>query len=98
MWGVASRGLSEYGQEGGLSLTLVRSVGWLSRDDLPERPSQAGPPYPVPGAQCQREVQAEYAWFAACQTPEQLGAAALAYAHPPRGWLVPAWTPVPADR
>ncbi|UWX64796.1 glycoside hydrolase family 38 N-terminal domain-containing protein [Deinococcus rubellus] len=89
VWGVASRGLSEYGQESGLSLTLVRSVGWLSRDDLPERPSQAGPPYPVPGAQCQRIIQAEYAWFAAYQTAEQLGAAALAYVHPPRGWLVP---------
>lgn len=89
-WGVAARGLSEYGQLGGLSLTLVRAVGWLSRDDLPERPSQAGPPYPVPGAQCLRPMTAEYAWFAPCATEGELNAAALAYAHPPRAWLVPA--------
>ncbi|MGI9050161.1 MAG: alpha-mannosidase, partial [Rubrobacteraceae bacterium] len=57
---VLNKGLPEYEAtpEGEIQLTLVRSVGWLSRDDLPERPSQAGPPYPVPGAQCQRTVQA----------------------------------------
>ncbi|GMA14205.1 glycoside hydrolase family 38 C-terminal domain-containing protein [Deinococcus metallilatus] len=89
-WGVAARGLSEYGHADGLSLTLVRAVGWLSRDDLPERPSQAGPPYSVPGAQCLRALTAEYAWFPAFAAAEQLNAAALAYAHPPRAWLVPA--------
>ncbi|WP_168734817.1 hypothetical protein [Deinococcus sp. KSM4-11] len=89
-WGVAARGLSEYGHLGGLSLTLVRAVGWLSRDDLPERPSQAGPPYPVPGAQCQRPITAEYAWLAPHASLDALGAAALAYAHPARAWVVPA--------
>ncbi|WP_309572717.1 hypothetical protein [Deinococcus sp.] len=89
-WGIAGRGLSEYGHLGGLSITLVRAVGWLSRDDLPERPSQAGPPYPVPGAQCQRPITAEYAWLAPQATENALGAAALAYAHPARAWVVPA--------
>lgn len=39
--------------EGGteLALTLVRSVGWLSRDDLETRPGHAGPPVETPGAQ-----------------------------------------------
>lgn len=35
-----------------LAVTLVRSVGWLSRDDLTTRPGHAGPPIPTPGAQC----------------------------------------------
>ncbi len=37
----------------GLGLTLLRSVGWLSRDDFPTRRSQnAGPTIPTPEAQC----------------------------------------------
>jgi alpha-mannosidase len=42
--------------EGGgvtLALTLLRSVGWLSRDDFPTRRSMnAGPTIPTPDAQC----------------------------------------------
>ena len=34
-----------------LSLTLLRSVGYLSRSDYPERPMQAGPSLETPGAQ-----------------------------------------------
>jgi alpha-mannosidase len=34
-----------------LSLTLIRSVGWLSRSDIPERPEHAGPFIATPGAQ-----------------------------------------------
>ena len=34
-----------------LSMTLIRSVGWLSQSDLPERPEIAGPIIPTPGAQ-----------------------------------------------
>ncbi len=52
-------GLMEYeaveGGDGGmrLGLTLLRSVGYLSRGDLPTRPSgHAGPGLPTPGAQC----------------------------------------------
>ena len=34
-----------------VALTLLRCVGWLSRDDLWNRRGQAGPPLPTPGAQ-----------------------------------------------
>ena len=37
----------------GLALTLLRAVGWLSRDDLPTRRHRnAGPTLPTPDAQC----------------------------------------------
>jgi len=54
---IATRGLPEYEQVRGdsgstLALTLLRSVGWLSRDDLDCRPGHAGPGYATPGAQC----------------------------------------------
>ncbi len=54
---VATRGLPEYelipGAEGAtLALTLLRCVGWLSRDDLDCRPGHAGPQIATPGAQC----------------------------------------------
>jgi len=51
-------GLMEYeasddGDGARLGLTLLRSVGYLSRGDLPQRPSgHAGPGLPTPGAQC----------------------------------------------
>ena len=54
---VAARGLPEYEHlidDNGstLALTLLRAVGWLSRDDLACRPGHAGPGRPTPGAQC----------------------------------------------
>jgi alpha-mannosidase len=51
---LANRGLPEYsaGADGTLALTLLRCVGWLSRDDLPTRRGPAGPTLPVPAAQC----------------------------------------------
>ncbi len=61
---VANRGLPEYEvrDEGGavVYLTLLRSVGWLSRDDLKVRKGHAGPPLPTPGAQCLRTLEFEY--------------------------------------
>ncbi|HET9201035.1 MAG TPA: glycoside hydrolase family 38 C-terminal domain-containing protein [Dehalococcoidia bacterium] len=53
---VANRGLPEYeiverdGQSA-VAITLLRCVGWLSRDDLRSRRVGAGPPLPTPGAQ-----------------------------------------------
>ncbi len=35
-----------------LLLTLLRCVGWLSRDDMPVRPGHAGPGISLPDAQC----------------------------------------------
>ena len=55
---LANRGLPEVevikANEQGLSeivLTLLRSVGWLSRDDMRERQGHAGPAYETPGGQ-----------------------------------------------
>jgi alpha-mannosidase len=49
-----SDGLAEYEvrSDGAILVTLVRAVGALSRNDLPERPGHAGWPAPTPGAQC----------------------------------------------
>ena len=63
---VMTRGLPEYealprrhGVE--LAITLLRAVGWLSRDDLPTRPGAAGPALRVPDAQGLGERVCEYA-------------------------------------
>ncbi len=40
-----------------IAITLVRSIGWLSRADIPERPIHAGPGEKTPGAQ---EMGTEY--------------------------------------
>ncbi|MHA3963890.1 MAG: glycoside hydrolase family 38 N-terminal domain-containing protein [Candidatus Thorarchaeota archaeon SMTZ1-45] len=34
-----------------IAITLIRSIGWLSRADIPERPIHAGPGEETPGAQ-----------------------------------------------
>ncbi len=58
-----TKGLPEYEAttEGELALTLLRSVGWLSRDDLSTRRGGAGPYLPSPRAQCLGEHVFEYA-------------------------------------
>lgn len=54
---ITALGLPEYearpGKSGlNIQLTLLRSVGWLSRNDLQSRPQSAGPNIATPGAQC----------------------------------------------
>lgn len=51
---VINRGLPEceVTTDGKVCLTLLRAVGWLSRDDLRTRKGHAGPPLATPGAQC----------------------------------------------
>ncbi len=51
---ILNRGLPsvEVSEDGAIALTLLRSVGWLSRDDLWVRRIAAGPLVPTPGAQC----------------------------------------------
>jgi mannosylglycerate hydrolase len=58
-----SDGLAEYEatEQGTVWITLLRAVGELSRNDLPERPGHAGWPTPTPGAQCHRPVAASLA-------------------------------------
>ena len=75
---LAGKGLSEvicshHPQEKktSLSFTLCRSTGWLSRTDLAYRTGMAGPPIPVPEAQCQREFNWEYSLMLFSGKPEQ---------------------------
>ena len=52
------------GQEGvQMAITLLRCVGWLSRDDLWNRRVPAGPLVPTPGAQCLGRYNFEYAIY-----------------------------------
>lgn len=46
---------------GRMAVTLVRSVGHLSRPDVPERPGHAGWPEDIPAAQCQGPFHANTA-------------------------------------
>jgi alpha-mannosidase len=87
-----SRGLPEHEAwpeeaGGALALTLVRSVGWLSRGDLSVIEHAAGPVLPTPGAQEPGAHRCEYAlllhegdWRAAGlgREAERYAAAALA--------------------
>jgi hypothetical protein len=51
---VAAHGLREgsVSPDGRISLTLLRSFGWLSRDDLANRAGGAGPSLATPGGHC----------------------------------------------
>ena len=56
-------GLREYavlGDGGTIAITLFRSMGWLSRGDLPERRGHAGPELETPSAQLPGEVVTRY--------------------------------------
>ena len=72
---VLSEGLMEFEVLGGepghqavIALTLIRSVGWLSREDLATRKGNAGPSLATPGAQCIGRHEFRFA-FAPRQTP-----------------------------
>ncbi len=58
-----SDGLAEYEArpDGRIGVTLVRAIGELSRDDLPERPGHAGWPAPTPAAQSLGPFAARFA-------------------------------------
>jgi len=62
---IYSDGLAEYEADaaGDIAVTLVRAVGDLSRNDLPERPGHAGWPVPTPEAQMFGPFAAELAVF-----------------------------------
>jgi alpha-mannosidase len=66
---ILSAGLHEHearveGEGLTLALTLLRCVGWLSRDDLRTRPRHAGPAYDTPEAQCLGVHRFRYALLA----------------------------------
>jgi hypothetical protein len=58
-----SDGLAEYEvtRGGDIAVTLLRAVGELSRNDLPERPGHAGWPSPTPEAQSLGPFEASFA-------------------------------------
>lgn len=61
------RGLQEYQlvdeeKSDVLEITLLRSVGWLSRDDLRTRGGGAGPRMETPEAQCLRNMKFKYSF------------------------------------
>lgn len=60
---ILNRGLPsvEVTEDGTIALTLLRAVGWLSRDDLWVRRIAAGPLVPTPGAQCPGPYRYRYA-------------------------------------
>ncbi|MBM4195188.1 MAG: hypothetical protein FJ202_12550, partial [Gemmatimonadetes bacterium] len=60
---VYSDGLAEYEADpnGTVFITLLRSVGELSRNDIPERPGHAGWPTPTLGAHCRGPFSARFA-------------------------------------
>lgn len=60
---ILNRGLPsvEVDEDGTIALTLLRGVGWLSRDDLWNRRIAAGPMVTAPGAQCPGKYTFEYA-------------------------------------
>lgn len=55
-------GLAEYEAmaDGTVALTLIRAVGELSRNDIPERPGHAGWPVRTPGAQMRGPFRARF--------------------------------------
>lgn len=62
---IANKGLTEYemldDEQGTLAITLLRAVGWLSREDTLIRHGGAGPETPVSDAQSLGINEAEYA-------------------------------------
>jgi mannosylglycerate hydrolase len=86
---VGADGLREYSvlsDGSAIAVTLFRSVGWLSRGDLPERRGGAGPQIETPSAQCLGEMTFRY-----CVVPlsETLGVPDAARAI--HEFLSPAW-------
>lgn len=83
---VLTRGLPEYeaipGKAGvSLAVTLLRCVGWLSREDLLTRPGHAGPAIEVPEAQLLGSHRFEYA-VQLFDEPSELFTAAEVYHNP----------------
>ncbi len=95
-----SDGLAEYeaNDTGEIAVTLLRAVGDLSRNDLPERPGHAGWPSPTPGAQCEGPFTAAFALLAHGPLTEgtiaDIEEAAEDFLVPPGGWSLPYSTSV----
>jgi len=91
-----NRGLPEIevvkGEEGAATaLTLLRSVGAISRDDLSLRSGHAGPPIATPGAQCLGEQVCEFASMSYKGVWQEVDLPALAHSwrHAPLMFPIP---------
>lgn len=91
---VHSDGLGEYEVDdaGVVWVTMVRSVGQLSRNDLPERPGHAGWPADTPAAQARGPFESRLAFQAhgapGIATSTAIEHASSAFLHPLRGWTL----------
>jgi len=66
--------------DGKICLTLLRAVGWLSRDDLYTRTGHAGPALPTPEAQCYGNHAFNYALYSYKGTWHSSGLLPVAHA------------------
>ena len=95
-----SDGLAEYEatETGEIAVTLLRAVGELSRNDLPERPGHAGWPSPTPAAQCEGSFAGTFAFMPHGPLTEDTIAdieeTADDFLVPPGGWSQPYATSV----
>ncbi|MFZ5518810.1 MAG: glycoside hydrolase family 38 C-terminal domain-containing protein [Candidatus Zhuqueibacterota bacterium] len=92
---VFNKGLPEYEiiqspVKNTIALTLFRSVGWLSRDDILTRRSNAGPSLATPDAQCPGLLKFEYAVMPYAKTLFTAGVPlqGLCYQTPPLATLI----------
>jgi alpha-mannosidase len=86
---IGADGLREYSvlsDGSAMAVTLFRSVGFLSRGDLPERRGHAGPQVETPSAQCLGEMTFRY-----CVVPLGAGFGVAQAARAVREFLSPAW-------
>jgi len=86
---VGADGLRDYSvlRDGtAIAITLFRSVGFLSRGDLPERRGHAGPQIETPSAQCLGDMTFRY-----CVVPLGQGIGVAEAARAIREFLSPAW-------
>jgi len=74
---VLSEGLMEYevlsaaSDTATIGLTVLRSVGWLSREDLATRRGNAGPSLETPGAQCLGTYEFRFAFVPRAEPPTE---------------------------
>jgi alpha-mannosidase len=89
---VLSEGLMEFevvggeaGRQAAIGLTLIRSVGWLSREDLATRKGNAGPSLATPGAQCIGSYEFRFAFAPRSAPPSEAELCAMgrAFLAPP---------------
>ncbi len=91
---IHSDGLAEYevDADGVVWITLIRAVGDLSRNDVPERPGHAGWPVDTPGAQSLGPFEARFAIQVhagrSATTANAIERASADFLTPLRGWTL----------